>query len=201
VRLEPPTFCYQGRCPKPVRLEETSNPRLAQECIITHANTHVHRNCFRKEDHQGKTVVSAREILEPVPPLRYLNLSGQEMIDLSVNVPRRIRPNPGLIAIFSILSSTHLMITSTLPFEMCFFHSTSSIKNLYMNSYINCISKKRLINTWFFTKKLIYSSLNFVFCQKVWVALYWTSLNPTKTDDIKIYRFTLQFPFFLYIRK
>jgi hypothetical protein len=27
-------LCYAGRCPEPVRLEETSNLRLAPECII-----------------------------------------------------------------------------------------------------------------------------------------------------------------------
>ncbi len=31
-------FCYQGRCSKSLRLEETSNSRLASECIITEAN-------------------------------------------------------------------------------------------------------------------------------------------------------------------
>jgi hypothetical protein len=35
MELEPHTFCYPGRCPKPVRLEEISNARLASECIIT----------------------------------------------------------------------------------------------------------------------------------------------------------------------
>ncbi len=29
--LKPCSFWYPGRCPKPVRLEETSNPRLASE--------------------------------------------------------------------------------------------------------------------------------------------------------------------------
>jgi len=38
VELEQHTFYYLGRCPKPVKLEETSNLRLASECIITDAN-------------------------------------------------------------------------------------------------------------------------------------------------------------------
>jgi hypothetical protein len=38
VGLELHTFCYPGKCPQPARLEETSNPRLASECIITEAN-------------------------------------------------------------------------------------------------------------------------------------------------------------------
>ncbi len=38
VGLEPHTFCYPGRCPKPVRLEETSNPRWTSEYIITDVN-------------------------------------------------------------------------------------------------------------------------------------------------------------------
>jgi len=33
--LESHTFCYPGRFPKPVRLQEISNPRLASEYIIT----------------------------------------------------------------------------------------------------------------------------------------------------------------------
>ncbi len=36
--LELHTFYYLGRCPKPVRLEETSKSRLASECIIADAN-------------------------------------------------------------------------------------------------------------------------------------------------------------------
>jgi hypothetical protein len=32
-------FCYPGRCSKPVRLEETSNSRLASVCNISDANT------------------------------------------------------------------------------------------------------------------------------------------------------------------
>jgi len=35
MELESHTFCYPGRHAKPVRLEETSNIRLASECIIT----------------------------------------------------------------------------------------------------------------------------------------------------------------------
>ncbi len=31
--LESHKFCYPGRCPGPVRLEETLNLRLASECI------------------------------------------------------------------------------------------------------------------------------------------------------------------------
>jgi hypothetical protein len=38
MALEPHRFCYPGWCPKPVRLEETPNPRLASESIITGAN-------------------------------------------------------------------------------------------------------------------------------------------------------------------
>jgi hypothetical protein len=38
VGLELHIFCYPGRCPKLVRLEETSNLRLASECIITDTN-------------------------------------------------------------------------------------------------------------------------------------------------------------------
>jgi hypothetical protein len=37
VGLERHTFCHSGRRPKPVRLEETSDPRLASEYIITDA--------------------------------------------------------------------------------------------------------------------------------------------------------------------
>jgi hypothetical protein len=37
-RLKLYTFCHPGKCVKPVRLEETSNPRLASEYIITNAN-------------------------------------------------------------------------------------------------------------------------------------------------------------------
>jgi hypothetical protein len=37
--LEPHTFCYPGRYPKPVMLEETPNSHLASEFIITNANT------------------------------------------------------------------------------------------------------------------------------------------------------------------
>ncbi len=37
--LEPHAFCFRDRRPKPVRLEETSNPRLVSECIIPDANT------------------------------------------------------------------------------------------------------------------------------------------------------------------
>jgi hypothetical protein len=32
------TFCYPGRCPQPVRLEETSNSRLASLYHISDAN-------------------------------------------------------------------------------------------------------------------------------------------------------------------
>jgi hypothetical protein len=38
VGLEPHTFRYPDRFHKPVRLEETSNPRLVSESIITDAN-------------------------------------------------------------------------------------------------------------------------------------------------------------------
>ncbi len=38
VELERHTFSYPGRCPKPIRLEETANPRLASGCIIADAN-------------------------------------------------------------------------------------------------------------------------------------------------------------------
>jgi hypothetical protein len=34
VGLESHTFCYLGRCPKPVRLDQTSNPPLGSEYII-----------------------------------------------------------------------------------------------------------------------------------------------------------------------
>ncbi len=37
--LEPHNLCYLGSCPKPVRQEETSNPRLVSNYIITDANT------------------------------------------------------------------------------------------------------------------------------------------------------------------
>jgi len=37
--LEPRTFCYAGRCPKPIRLEGIYNLRLASECIITDTNS------------------------------------------------------------------------------------------------------------------------------------------------------------------
>ena len=46
VGLEPHTFCYPGRCPKPVRLEGTSHRRLASECIITDANTPTLWTCY-----------------------------------------------------------------------------------------------------------------------------------------------------------
>ncbi len=36
------TFCYPGRCPMPVRLEETSNSRLASVCNISDANSLKH---------------------------------------------------------------------------------------------------------------------------------------------------------------
>jgi hypothetical protein len=36
--LEPHTFYYPGRCPKSVRLEETSNPQLASKEIMIAAN-------------------------------------------------------------------------------------------------------------------------------------------------------------------
>ncbi len=35
------TFCYPGRCPKTVRLEETSSSRLASICNISGANSYV----------------------------------------------------------------------------------------------------------------------------------------------------------------
>ncbi len=38
VGLEPLTFCYPRRCPKPIRVEETSNRHLASECIVIDAN-------------------------------------------------------------------------------------------------------------------------------------------------------------------
>jgi hypothetical protein len=41
VGLELHTFCYPGRCPKPVRLEETSIPSLALECIIPDTNRYM----------------------------------------------------------------------------------------------------------------------------------------------------------------
>ncbi len=39
VGLASHIFCYPGRCPKPVTLEETSHSRLASEYIITDANS------------------------------------------------------------------------------------------------------------------------------------------------------------------
>jgi hypothetical protein len=44
VGLEPHIFCYPGRCIKPVRLEQISNPRLVSEYIITDASN----VCFTK---------------------------------------------------------------------------------------------------------------------------------------------------------
>ncbi len=38
---EPHTVFYPGKSPKRVRLEETSNPRLESECIITNASSRV----------------------------------------------------------------------------------------------------------------------------------------------------------------
>ncbi len=35
IRLEPHNLCYPGTCPNLVRPEETSNPRLSSEYIIT----------------------------------------------------------------------------------------------------------------------------------------------------------------------
>jgi hypothetical protein len=38
VKDEPHNFYYPGRCPKPVRLEETCKSRLASEYFLTDAN-------------------------------------------------------------------------------------------------------------------------------------------------------------------
>ncbi len=67
VGLEPHPFCYPGRYPKPVKLEETFNPCLAAECIITDANTfhfrtvqhcsmYSHRERAMKHVQEGGTV-------------------------------------------------------------------------------------------------------------------------------------------------
>ncbi len=37
--LKPYTFCYPGRCLKPVRLEDTTHFRSASECVITDASS------------------------------------------------------------------------------------------------------------------------------------------------------------------
>jgi len=39
--LETHTFCYPDKCPKPVRLEETSNSPLASEFIIMDAKKYL----------------------------------------------------------------------------------------------------------------------------------------------------------------
>jgi hypothetical protein len=41
VAREPHSVCYPGKSPKRVRLEETSNPRLESECIITNASSRL----------------------------------------------------------------------------------------------------------------------------------------------------------------
>jgi hypothetical protein len=63
VGLEPHTFYYPGRCPKPVRLEETSNPHLASECIITDANTFPFRTAQRclMHSHRERAMTHVQE--------------------------------------------------------------------------------------------------------------------------------------------
>ncbi len=57
------TFCYSGRYPQPVRLEETSNSRLASVCHISDANKDdnniaTHLSCSAKiqliNDREGR---------------------------------------------------------------------------------------------------------------------------------------------------